>query len=77
MDLNITKERKVTNMRSATSEIVERLDPAIKFSLEEALDFIENDELVEVTPKSIRLRKRVLNVDERYRIHRGKAKQSA
>ena len=77
LDLNICKERKVTNMRASTSEIVERLDPAVKFSLEEALDFVESDELVEVTPKSIRLRKRVLNSDDRYRIHRSKAKQPA
>ncbi|MEX2598973.1 MAG: translational GTPase TypA, partial [Dehalococcoidia bacterium] len=74
MNLNICKERKVTNMRSATSEIVERLAPAVKFSLEEALDFIEPDELVEVTPKSIRMRKRVLQADERYRQTRNRAR---
>ena len=44
-----------------------RLDPAVKFSLEEALDFVATDELVEVTPKNIRLRKRILNADARYR----------
>jgi GTP-binding protein len=77
MNLNITKERKVTNMRSATSEIVERLAPAVKFSLEEALDFIEPDELVEVTPKSIRMRKRILNSDERYRSARDRARAVA
>ncbi len=74
LDLNICKERKVTNMRSSTSEIVERLDSAVKFTLEEALDYIETDELVEVTPKSIRLRKRVLDVDDRYRQARSRAK---
>jgi GTP-binding protein len=74
LDLNITKERKVTNMRSSTSEIVERLEPAIKFSLEEALDFVETDELVEITPKSIRLRKRTLDSGERYRQVRSRAK---
>lgn len=74
MDLNITKERQVTNMRSSTSEIVLRLDPAVKFSLEEALDFVESDELVEVTPKNIRLRKRILDSDARYRHLRGRSK---
>ena len=67
MDLNVCKERKLTNTRSATQEIVERLAPAVKFSLEEALGFINDDELVEVTPKSIRMRKRVLNPDQRNR----------
>ena len=70
MDLNVCKERKMTNIRSATQEIVERLAPAVKFSLEEALSFITEDELVEVTPKSIRMRKRILSPDERYRVQR-------
>jgi len=74
MNLNICKGRKITNMRKATSEIVERLEPSIKFSLEEAIDFIASDELVEVTPKGIRLRKRTLNADERYREARNRAR---
>ena len=61
MDLNVCKERKTTNVRSSTQEIVERLEPAVKFSLEEALGFINADELVEITPKSIRMRKRILS----------------
>jgi GTP-binding protein len=77
MDFNICKERKITNMRSSTSEIVERLEPAIKFSLEEALDFVATDELVEVTPKSIRLRKRTLDCDARYRETRGRAREKS
>ncbi len=76
MDLNVCKERKMTNMRSATQEIVERLAPAVKFSLEEALSFITEDELVEVTPKSIRMRKRILSPDERYRVQRARARAS-
>jgi GTP-binding protein len=76
LDLNICKERKVSNMRSATSEIVLRLEPAIKFSLEEALDFVATDELVEVTPKNIRLRKRVLQADQRYRDVRAKSRST-
>ena len=74
MDFNICKERKVTNMRSATQEIVERLAPAIQFSLEEALSFINEDELIEITPKNIRMRKRILDPDDRYRVLRNKAK---
>ena len=67
MDVNVCKERKQTNVRSSTQEIAVRLEPAVKFSLEEALDFVATDELLEITPKNIRLRKRVLNADARYR----------
>ena len=77
MDLNVCKERKMTNVRSSTQEIVERLAPAVKFSLEEALSFVNEDELVEVTPKSIRMRKRILNPDERYRVHRARARAAS
>ena len=76
MDLNVCKERKTTNVRSSTQEIVERLEPAVKFSLEEALGFINADELVEITPKSIRMRKRILSPDERYRVQRSRSKTS-
>ena len=70
LNLNICKERKMTNVRSSTAEIYERLEPPIKFSLEEALDFVASDELVEVTPSNIRLRKRVLKSDQRHRVTR-------
>ena len=76
MDLNVCKERKMSNVRSSTQEIVERLEPAVKFSLEEALSFINADELVEITPKSIRMRKRILSPDERYRVQRSRARAS-
>jgi GTP-binding protein len=72
MAFNITKEKKQSNVRSSTSDITVRLTPSIKFSLEQALDFIETDELVEVTPIAYRMRKRVLNADER-----GKARKRA
>jgi GTP-binding protein len=65
MAINITKEKKQTNIRSSTSDIAVRLTPAIKLSLEQALDFIERDELVEVTPMAFRLRKRILNTEDR------------
>ena len=54
-------------MRSSTSDIAVRLSPPVKLSLEQSLDFINNDELVEVTPQNIRLRKRLLTQHERSR----------
>jgi GTP-binding protein len=57
----------MTNIRSSTSDIAVRLTPALKFSLEESMDFIASDELVEITPKNIRLRKRLLTMNERAR----------
>ena len=60
LDINITKEKKLTNMRASTSEQTVRLIPARSMSLEQALEFIADDELVEVTPKVARLRKREL-----------------
>ncbi len=74
MDINICKERKKTNMRSATSEIFERLEPPIQFSLEEALDFVAEDELAEITPSDIRLRKRILDSSSRHRYARNRDK---
>jgi GTP-binding protein len=65
MAINITKEKKQTNIRSSTADIAVKLTPAVKLSLEQALDFIEPDELVEVTPVAYRLRKRLLTADER------------
>ncbi|MEK7757671.1 MAG: translational GTPase TypA, partial [Planctomycetota bacterium] len=67
MVVNVCKEKKQTNIRSSTSDIAIRLTPAVIMSLEECLDFINPGELLEVTPKSLRLRKKVLNNDERYR----------
>jgi GTP-binding protein len=60
MDVNATKEKKQTNMRASTADEAIRLIPPRKLSLEQAIEFINDDELVEVTPKSIRLRKRIL-----------------
>jgi len=75
MDVNITKEKKLTNMRSSTGEELERLTPPRVLSLEEALEFIREDECVEVTPGAIRIRKAVLDAKERERI-RARAKRS-
>jgi GTP-binding protein len=60
MDVNVTKEKKQTNMRASTADEAIRLIPPRLLSLEQAIEFINDDELVEVTPKSIRLRKRIL-----------------
>ncbi|MDQ6788165.1 MAG: translational GTPase TypA [Acidobacteriota bacterium] len=65
LDVNAIKEKKLTNMRTSSADEAMRLVPVKDLSLEEALEFIADDELVEVTPKSIRLRKRVLKPNER------------
>ena len=65
MDVNITKEKKLTNMRTTASDEMIRLETPREVSLELALEYIEDDELIEVTPAAIRLRKRFLTVIER------------
>ena len=67
MDVNVTKEKKQTNMRASTADEAIRIVPARKLSLEQAIEFINDDELVEVTPKNIRLRKRILAANQRPR----------
>jgi GTP-binding protein len=73
MAVNISKEKKQTNIRSSTAEIAVKLTPPVKLSLEQSLDFIEPDELVEVTPVAFRLRKRLLNADERAKARKAAA----
>jgi GTP-binding protein len=68
MTVNVTKEKKLTNMRTSGSDEKAKLVPPIIFSLEEALEYIQGDEYVEVTPKSIRLRKILLQEHERKRL---------
>jgi GTP-binding protein len=68
MDVNITKEKKVTNVRQSTGEELERLVPPRILSLEQALEFCADDECVEVTPTAVRLRKTILDAKERGRI---------
>jgi GTP-binding protein len=67
LDVNITKEKKLTNMRAASADTFEKLVPPRRMSLEEAIEFIREDELIEITPKSMRLRKRHLDTNERKR----------
>ncbi|QQS26775.1 translational GTPase TypA [bacterium] len=65
MEINVCKEKKLTNVRASSTDMTTQLTPFTELSLEEALDFIENDELLEVTPESIRMRKRFLKAGER------------
>jgi GTP-binding protein len=65
LDVNIVKEKKLTNMRASSSDDAIRLIPPKLMNLEQALEFIKDDELVEVTPKSIRLRKKILKGNQR------------
>ncbi|MCA9324116.1 translational GTPase TypA [Candidatus Saccharibacteria bacterium] len=67
LEVNICKEKHLTNMRSKSSDGVVQLTPHTQFSLEQCLDFIENDELLEVTPQNLRLRKRELDHNKRKR----------
>jgi GTP-binding protein len=63
--VNVAKAKQLTNMRAASADKGIILAPPLTFTLEEALEYIEDDELVEITPKSIRLRKRLLTANER------------
>jgi len=65
MDVNVGKEKKLTNIRTTASDENVMLEPPRDITLEYALEYIEEDELIEVTPKTIRLRKRVLPVNDR------------
>ena len=66
--MNITKSKKLTNMRASGADDKVRIAPPIIFSLEEALEYIKEDEYVEITPASIRLRKIILDENERKRV---------
>ncbi|MDQ4024345.1 MAG: translational GTPase TypA [Actinomycetota bacterium] len=77
MDVNPTKEKKLTNMRSSTSDELVRLIPHKEMSLEQALEFLREDECAEVTPRTVRLRKVILEGAERVRASRRGAKRSS
>ena len=68
MNVNPCKERKASNIRSSTDQEAIRLVPPRAIGLDQALEFINADELVEVTPKSVRIRKRVLSAHTRHRL---------
>ncbi len=65
LDVNVTKEKKQSNVRSSGNDDAINLTPPTLFSLEQCIDFLEDDELLEATPKSLRLRKRILNANQR------------
>jgi GTP-binding protein len=67
MEVNVCKQKKLTNMRAAGSEDAIRLTPPRQFSLEQALEYIADDELLEITPVNIRMRKKILDATERKR----------
>ena len=70
MDVNITKEKKLTNMRAASADTTVTLSKAKTLSLDEAIEFCDDDECVEVTPEAVRIRKVILNGQERFRTQR-------
>jgi GTP-binding protein len=72
LPVNIAREKKLTNIRAAGSDKLTPLKPPVKFKLEEALEYIEDDELVEITPKSIRIRKVLLKESDRKKAERSK-----
>jgi GTP-binding protein len=76
MDVNVGKEKKLTNMRTTASDENVQLEPPREITLEYGLEYIEEDELIEVTPKNIRLRKRELAAVERRRMARAAARMA-
>jgi GTP-binding protein len=67
LEINVIKEKKLTNVRASSSDFATILTPPTIFSLEQCIDFLEDDELLEVTPKSLRLRKKILDSNLRKR----------
>jgi GTP-binding protein len=71
LDVNVVREKKLTNMRASSSDEALRLAPCRLMNLEQAIEFIAEDELVEVTPKSLRLRKKILQANRRPKQRQG------
>jgi GTP-binding protein len=76
LDVNIVREKKLTNMRTSTSDILVTLRPPRTLDLDQAIEFIAEDELVEITPGAIRLRKTVMNAQQREQARKREAKGS-
>ena len=72
IEVSVTKAKKQTNVRASGSDEALRLSPVRKMSLEEALEFIEDDELIEITPNEFRLRKKILDSQQRYKSKKNK-----
>ncbi len=70
IDINVCKTKKLTNIHSANADIAIQLDPPVDLSLEQCLDFLEEDELLEITPQNLRLRKKHLTKLARTRAER-------
>ena len=70
LDINVCKKKHLTNIRSSTAEEAIRLIPPLRFTLEQAMEFIAEDELVEVTPKALRMRKKILDRTTRARLRK-------
>ena len=77
LDVNITKEKKLTNMRASSSDSFEKIIPPRRMSLEEAIEFIREDELIEITPSSLRLRKRYMDPNDRKKFSQAKVAAAA
>jgi GTP-binding protein len=77
LDVNAVREKKQTNIRSANADEMVNIVPALRLSLDQALEFIRPDECVEVTPENVRLRKVLLNATDRVKAGRNAAKSSA
>ena len=74
LDVNAIKEKHLTNMRSSTSDVLVRLVPPRRLSLDQALEFVREDEAVEVTPRAVRLRKAALDAVARQKAARARAR---
>ena len=74
LSVNVCKEKKLTNHRAASADISDHINIPVQFSLDESLSFISGDELVEVTPKNFRMRKKTLNSTQREKDLKNKSK---
>ena len=72
LEVSVTKRKQQSNVRASGSDEALRLSPPLIMSLEQALEFIEDDELIEITPESMRLRKKILDTNQRYKSKKGK-----
>ena len=77
LEVNVLKGKKLTNIRTTSKDEAVRLTPPIRMTLERSLAWVQDDELVEVTPKSIRLRKAILDPNERKRAERSREANAA
>ena len=77
LSVNICREKKLTNMRSSTSDVLVTLRPPVRLSLDQTIEFIAEDEYVEVAPKSLRLRKVELSPSKREQLRKRQEKQNA